>query len=255
MIKDRTQNTEHRAQRMGRQKAKAEVGKKRTRALNYNLLDEKGIALVLVLVLSLIALSITAALLFMASQETRFSGFQKRYKSALEANLGAAEIFEHMVILRQKTDITTFITDLKTANINFNATLNDPAGCTGSDVFGNNYTGIETKIRTPTNNNDGTAQWSAACDRSITIDWLDNTTYDFSIDFGAAPNPVYRVYAKIVDTAEGNAAKDRDLIKQSVEKSEDVASPHLGYLYSIEVLAQDLINPNERARTSILFEY
>ncbi|GBE39025.1 hypothetical protein BMS3Bbin08_01643 [bacterium BMS3Bbin08] len=253
MIKDRTQNTEHRAQRMGRQKAKAEVGKKRTRALNYNLLDEKGIALVLVLVLSLIALSITAALLFMASQETRFSGFQKRYKSALEANLGAAEIFEHMVILRQKVDMDAFIIDLNTANPNFYATLYEDNNCTGSDVFTTSYTGIETKIRTPTNNNDGTAQWSAACNRSITIDALDNTTYDFSIDLGA--NPVYRAYAKIVDTAEGNAAEDRDLIKQSVEKSEDVASPHLGYLYSIEVLAQDLNNPNERARTSILFEY
>ena len=253
MIKDRTQNTEHRAQRMGRQKAKAEVGKKRTRALNYNLLDEKGIALVLVLVLSLIALSITAALIFMASQETRFSGVQKRYKSALEANLGAAEIFEHMVILRQRADITSFINDLNTASINFKATLNDPAGCTGSDVLGNNYTGIITKIRTPTDDIDGNAQWSPACNRSITIDALDSTTYDFSIELGA--NPVYRVYAKIVDTSEGNAAKDLDLIKQGVTQSADAASPHLGYLYSIEVLAQDLINPNERARTSILFEY
>ena len=53
--------------------------------------NEKGIALVMVLILSLISLAIVSALLFMITQGTQVSGFQKFYRTAEEASLGGAE--------------------------------------------------------------------------------------------------------------------------------------------------------------------
>ena len=222
--------------------------------------NERGIALVLVLVLSVIVLAITAGLIYMVTQGTRFSGMQKRYKTALEANIGGVEAIEHIIILRgESPDLTSFTTALTNAGLNpvvppFVQTP-DP-GCTGTDTFGTPFTGIEAKIRTPTNNFDGTPNWSApSCNSSLSIDTNDTSTYDFSFQLGSAPDPVYNVYAKIANTVEGNAAKDLALKKTGVVLSGGNLVPHLGYLYTIEIVAQANANPRERAKTSVLFEY
>lgn len=223
--------------------------------------NERGIALVMVLVLSLIALAITAGLIYMVTQGTRFSGMQKRYKTALEANIGGVEAIEHIIVLRgESPGVPSFITDLTNSGLNPVVQTPDP-GCTGTDTFGTPFTGIEAKIRTPTNNFDGLPNWSALCNSSLSIDAVDpitdpaNTTYDFYFQLGSAPDPVYDVYAKIANTVEGNAAKDLKLKKCGVVACGGNLVPHLGYLYTIEVVAQANANPRERAKTSVLFEY
>ena len=55
-------------------------------------LNEKGIALVMVLILSAIALAIMAALVYMLISGTQISGMQKRYRTALEAGVGGADV-------------------------------------------------------------------------------------------------------------------------------------------------------------------
>ena len=52
--------------------------------------NDRGIALVMVLVLSGIALAIMAGLIYMATSGTQVSGLQKRYKTALEGGLAGA---------------------------------------------------------------------------------------------------------------------------------------------------------------------
>ena len=54
--------------------------------------NERGIALVMVLILSAIALAIMAALIYMITVGTQASGMQKRYRTALEAGKGGADI-------------------------------------------------------------------------------------------------------------------------------------------------------------------
>ncbi|GAB6071804.1 hypothetical protein JCM14244_01810 [Venenivibrio stagnispumantis] len=54
--------------------------------------NEKGIALVTVLALSVVALLIVGALIYMLIKGTWLSGADKRYHSALEAGKGAATI-------------------------------------------------------------------------------------------------------------------------------------------------------------------
>lgn len=218
--------------------------------------NERGIALVMVLVLSVIVLAITAGLIYTVTQGTRFSGVQRMYKTALDANIGGVEIFEHMIIRRDSTKITSFIDDLNSSlslGAAFSPKMIDNS-CTGTDKFGNTYTNILAKMLAPTVNFNGSANWSAGCNTSLSIDPDDDATYDFSFQLGTAPN-IYDVYAKIANTVEGNAAFDLALRKTGVVKGKGGLVPHIGYLYALEVLAQPLINPRARAKTSILFEY
>src|SRR4030067_537165 len=60
--------------------------------LHSKIRNEKGIALVMVLVLSAIILIIMAGLIYMLITGTQISGMQKRYKTALEAGIGGADI-------------------------------------------------------------------------------------------------------------------------------------------------------------------
>ncbi|GFP21965.1 hypothetical protein HKBW3S06_01191 [Candidatus Hakubella thermalkaliphila] len=54
--------------------------------------NEKGIALVMTLVISAIVLAVMAGLIYMITVGTQISGIQKRYKTAHEAALGGAEV-------------------------------------------------------------------------------------------------------------------------------------------------------------------
>src|SRR3990170_8844714 len=68
-----------------------------------HLKSEKGIALVVVLVLSAVALTIMTALIYMITSSTRISGIQKSYKTAVEAGQGGADVFYQIVALRGET--------------------------------------------------------------------------------------------------------------------------------------------------------
>jgi len=220
--------------------------------------NERGIALAMILVMSVIVLAITAALIYLVTEETRFSGMQKRYKTALEANIGGVEAIEHIIILRgESPDVTSFRDDLTLAGLN--PDIRTPIACTGTNVFGTSFNGIEAKIKTPTNDFAGLPNWSPQCNRSLSINTdtsnPGNFTYDFYFQLGLAPDPVYDIYAKIANTVEGNAGKDMKLKKCGVVSCGGNLVPHLGYLYTIEVVAQANANPRERAKTSVLFEY
>ena len=67
--------------------------------------SESGIALVLVLVISVIALAIMSALIYMLTSGTQISGMQKRYRTAQEAGLGGADITYLMLASRGNPNI------------------------------------------------------------------------------------------------------------------------------------------------------
>ena len=62
--------------------------------------NEKGIALVMILILSAIALAIMAGLIYMITAGTQISGMQKRYKTALEAGKGGTDITYQLIAAR-----------------------------------------------------------------------------------------------------------------------------------------------------------
>ena len=212
--------------------------------------DEKGVALVMVLVLAAISLLIMAALLYMITSSTQISGMQKRYKSGLEAGIGGAEIAYQVIATRgEPTDTASLITLLSTMN----PIITTPTGCSGTDRFdGTSYTGttggLEAKLMTPT------ASWTN-CNSTMSIDPNDTTSYDMQFDLGTSPNQ-YRVYAKIVDTVQGVSSPDYGLGGKGVDQSDtNEVRQGMPYLYTMEMDAQAVTNPSERAKLSILYQY
>lgn len=219
--------------------------------------NEKGIALVMVLILSLIALVMVSALLYMMTQGTTMSGAQKFYRTAEEASYGGMEL------------ATGYLANRGLSNIPATATFSglpftNSCNCVDPYTFNDNIDRI-TNAR------------SGRCDRlcNPTAEWwtgestlasqraLDNlpTTSDFQFVLGVAP-ATFTVFAKIVDTVQGNSDVGGLVTSGSLGGAGVVASttgmvtpPHNPYLYRLEVQSQATANPRERARLSILYAF
>lgn len=209
--------------------------------------SEKGVVLVVVLVLSAVVLAVMTALVYMILSGTQISGFQKRYKTALEAAKGGSELLYQVVGSRNTSIFTGVSTNFSVAS-----------SCTGTDVFsGATYTGLQAKFKTPS------STWSAACSPgSLTINPSDSTTYDMKLVLGTGTQ--YNYYAKIVGVVEGNSASlnssslyTGSVITGGSEGGSGGSIPvvSMPYLYAIEVDTENATNPAERAKLSILYQY
>jgi hypothetical protein len=222
------------------------------RNLHSKIRNEKGIALVMILVLSAIALAVMAGLIYMVTTGTQISGMQKRYETAREAAKGGADVTYQLIDARGNPNISginLYIITPSTCVTNPTAILPDGRPCT---IIGS-YTGVATKLNLPT------FCWSG-CDSSMSINppplgSPDNATYDMRFDLGASPYPTYRVYGKIVDTIEGNSGVDEGLGGKGVVSTGEITVVSKPYLYTIELNAENKDNPSERAKYSILYQY
>jgi sensor domain CHASE-containing protein len=180
--------------------------------------NEKGFALVFVLILAAIALVMTLGMLFMVSRGSYVSGQQKRYRTAVEAGRGGVESMLQLIASR---------------------------GIAAGYMTVGNQANLNAKLDTPTTG------W-IGLDNAITIDPAAPLTYDMRVDLGA-----YRVYSKIVDTVQGNSSASDELLKTGVvnTSSGEVVVVSIPYLYTIEALSQSQTNTTERAKFSVLFQY
>lgn len=184
--------------------------------------NDRGVALIFVLLLAVVALITTAGLLYILGKGGYLSGQQKRYNTALEAGRGGMQ-----------------------------ATL-QVVGDRGIDTIGltNVVLGADlgTKLANPT------GAWAPGIDDTSIIDPDVNTTYDLRFDLGT-----YRIYSKIVDTVDGNSGADTGLLKVGVVNtgSGEVTVMNIPYLYSIEELSANQVNPSttERVKISVLYQY
>src|SRR4030043_137911 len=117
------------------------------RTQNSKLLNEKGIALVMILILSAIALAIMAGLIFMITTGTQVSGLQKRYTTAFEAGKGGVDITFQLLAARGDPNIPGFH---QTAS----------------------STCMTDKL------NKSTKDWTSTCDKLLTIIPGTDSTYD-----------------------------------------------------------------------------
>ncbi len=209
---------------------KREIAEDRNRKMinSINLLNEKGVALVMVLIISAIALAMMAGLLYMITSGTQISGLERKYKIAREAGIGGGGIGYEVIDAR----ITTAVSLATEFNFLTNFTV------TASDACLNDKLLL------------ATSSWAVACNKNTTIDPLTATTYDIRFDLGG-----YRVYEKIVDTVLGNTSGGGDLIKEGVVTTQEASVQKIPYFYTIEVDTQLITNPSERAKLSILYQY
>jgi len=202
-----------------------------------NLTNERGVALVTSLLLTLISLAVIMALLYMVTWQTRLSAAHKQYKTAMEASQGGVELFAKQVI---PYIIQNGVTNLTTR-------------FSGIDVaLGSNSSACMTeKIST------ATAAWTAACSADSKSF---NPTSDADVKFtlqGMQGN--FNVFTKIVDTVPGNSDLSGFELLDSgsgVTGSNAGISPmHIPAMYRIEVQGQKENNPKERSQLSVLYAY
>jgi len=181
--------------------------------------NEKGFALVFVMILAVIALMMTLAMLLMVSRGSYVSGQQKRYRTALEASRGGAAAMIEAIAARGGTLPLYPNLDQKTSLV--------PKLVNGTNSWG-------------------------ALDNSITINTASSATYDMTIDLG-----MYRVYVKVVDTVPGNTGLSTGLLKSGVVTTSpsEISGMAIPYLYTIEVLSQSTTNATERSKLSVLYQY
>ena len=179
---------------------------------------ERGVALVLVLVLSTIGLLVMTTVLYVITMGTQLSSSEKRYRTAHEAALGGIDVMRK-IIQDQGASLIPGVSI--TYRPSFLTKLN------ASDL---NVAGIDTQV---------------SIDPSI------NTTYDLSMDIG---NPTYRVYAKMTQKHMGNTNKGYRQVR--IKTGVVPADPGMGVVhstyYTFTVLAQRASNPNERIRLDLV---
>ncbi len=183
--------------------------------------NDRGVALIFVLLLSVVAMITTAGLLYFVARGGYLSGQQKRFNTALEAGRGG--VGATLQVIDDRGVDTLGLT---------NITI-------GSD--------LSTKLGTRT------GLWTGL-DNSSIIDPDTPSTYDLRFDLGN-----YRIYSKIVDTVEGNTGTDTGLLKSGVvnTQSGEVTVMNVPFLYTIEELAANQVNPGrtERVKISVLYQY
>lgn len=194
--------------------------------------NERGVALVTALMLTLISLAIAMSLLYMVLSGTRMSAAQKRYKSSLDASHGAAELFTKQVIERAFQGYSSAAIEAQFSAVGLE--LSDTA-C------------FQDKIGKPT------ALWGSGCSSTVDPAVAPDMTAKLS-----GQGTDFNVFGKIVDTIPGNS----DLSGIELDSGAGVAgtgsgiSPqHLPGLYTVEVQAESEANAREKARLSVLYEY
>lgn len=222
--------------------------------------NEKGIALVLVLVLSLVSLAMVATLIYIVTQGTRASGAFKRYDSAREAGHGGAEISEAYIANMGTLAITSII--------------GFPNGCNCADplVFTDNIDlnlapAAEScrcnKLCNPT------SDWGSLCDEDtltagvqVSLDPNDPLVRADSSDAAelrfnlAGVGTTYQVSGKIVDTVMGNTdTSGTRLGGEGVVTSTGgrIPAPLSPYLYRIEITSEN--QDNTRSKLSVLYAF
>jgi len=230
--------------------------------------NEQGVALLLAMILSLIVLATVSALLYLITQETSMSGYQKRYETALEGakggvNIVAGGIMPNVIGLLNSATLSTIETTLQTAynvtspyplNLSFSATNTTTTNCLYAKLTNPQVTGA-------TNN------WTVGgCTADMQSTSLTNAAGAIVADMsfvlpgpqGTGTTQNYIVYAKIADTTLGNTdTSGLDLQGSGVVQSGSgmISPPQVPYLYRIEFLAQRQNNPDEKSQISALYAY
>ncbi|WP_370514331.1 hypothetical protein [Geobacter sp. FeAm09] len=200
--------------------------------------NEDGFALVTSLMLTLISLTIVMALLYMMTQSIHVSGMNKRYKTAVEATYGGAEIYAKDIlpfIMRNYSSSTsTLSSNLQTA-FGTGVQLNSSESCMRSKL---------TK---------STANWPAGCSNTPNP----KQNYDMSFTMAAVKGSPFVVYSKIVDTVKGNSdTSGLQLEGSGVAESSTVLTPQsIPYIYRMELQGERQNNPMAQANIEVLYAY
>jgi len=206
--------------------------------------NERGIALLSAIMLSMLALLMISAALYLITKGIKVSAASKSYKNVLEASYAVPEIAGKDIFPQiLKGNLTAqIVNDFSSIDLLF------------SDTSGNC---LKQKMTNPT------ANWSQlpGCvppDPAVPLD--PKTHFDMSFKLKGLPSqPGYKVYSQIIDTVKGNS--DKSGVDQLdggggvTAGSSGISPMHIPSLFTIEVQAEKEFNPKEKAKLSVLYSY
>lgn len=192
--------------------------------------NERGIALVTSLMLTLITLGIILSLFYMITQGTKQQGAMKRYRTALEATHGGQQIFVNDIIPALMRNYSSINTDF---------TIISPV--VGSKAC------LQAKLNT------ATSAWPSACSQTTSP----KKDPDIQISLQSTNSAPFTVYSKIVDTIAGNSdTTGLQLEGAGVAETVSVIRPqHFPYIYRVEIQGERSANATEQANISVLYAY
>lgn len=207
--------------------------------------NDKGIALVMVLVITLIGLAVVSMLLYVVTAGTRSSGGYRFLRTADDVAVGGTEIATEFIKNR----------GLPAANL-----LN-----TGG-LYVTLSSCLQDKLMQARGAHFLSPQWNSCTtaqqppDLMLNADKSPDLQYDTT---NVAGLPQYTVFVKIVDTVEGNSSNGGLVTGGGSLGGEGVVAattglispPHNPYLYRVEVEARNKERTAERALYSGLYVY
>lgn len=217
--------------------------------------NNKGVALVTSLMLTLISLGIIMALFYIITQSIKISAASKRYASAKEAAYGGGALmaFDVLAIAWKNYSSSAGVASSLVSqygNVNLSVSASDKC--------------LRQKMSS------APANWSACSSGQKSLD-LSSIKSSPDLSFllkGASVSQHYKVFAKIVDTSTGNtdsggAVSTEDpegLIKASGsaysrEGAGGIPVMHVPYNYRIEVQSEKESNPMEKSNVTVLYAY
>jgi len=200
-------------------------------------LDNKGIALMTALMMTVMTLSIIMGVMYLISENITSTASRKSYRNVLEASYGGAELVSKAIMPQLFNNISTSVlrSSFSTLSPSF----------TSSNCLRN-------KMSNATN------MWgtSSSCNSSLNP----KIASDMSLELSGADGVGYKVYAKIVDTVPGvpysDASNEAPLVGGGVQDNSAGTTTEMRHFqYRIEITGERKNNPSEKSNLSVLYEY
>lgn len=199
--------------------------------------NEKGIALVTSLMLTLISLVIVMGLLYMITQSTVTSAAMKKYRTALDASYGGAD-------LMIKDLVPLILRNYSSANL-VSTVQSDFSGI--GLMVSTSQQCLQAKLSLPT------SRWPATCSQDPSA----KKSPDLSFSLPSTGDVPYQIYAKIIDTVNGNSdTSGIQLEGAGVAEGMSIITPmHIPYIYTVEIQGEQSQAGGENAQLSVLYAY
>ncbi len=197
--------------------------------------NEKGVALIVAIIVAFIILALGSMALYMSTRSTNISGRFSVYRSSIEAAYGA---------FRETSSILGYIKDNKSITVPFNIT----------DI---RATCLHYKLTTPTVNwTDSDLSANGCLARTVSL--AEDTNYNSIINYYELKFSLgdYNVYLKVVNSSTGNTQlRGNKLRKGGTTRQNIRKTPLAPYIYRIEIVAVSKLNPYDFSHVSLLYAF
>jgi hypothetical protein len=204
------------------------------------LTDNRGVALVVAMLMVFVSLAIIVGVLMMITQGVKVSSLTRQYETARAASYGAAE-FSALEIMRREIDDAA-------------GGLSTGTAWNRSGTYGGLVTHVTSEQCFNAKLTTSTIQWPVGCNNTL-ITNLD-TSHDYTVTLaGAQSKAPFTVFVKLVDTRQGNTSLSTVAIEPDGGNPALSEQQHVPFIYRIEFLSQRTNNPDERAVLSSVFTW